>query len=234
MAISHTKKVSTSGIVSIVFPDKSTDRARHVVSRSSRRPTGKIPSWKMGRMIHWESPIERNAVKLLDADPAVIQFCEQPCEITYLLDGGKHSFFPDLLVCYRESKEFWEVVKSAEAISSENANRIELFRATLPKFGYGYRLVVAEEIESGHRLANSEVLLRYGRKPVPLIERERIRRIILRAGGISWQSVLDGHVGPSGREYICRLLLEGVLHIEISRPLTGHTVISLSSTDTSD
>jgi len=44
-----------SGIRSILLPKPGQMRSRNVVSRSNARSTGKYPSWKMGRMIHWEA-----------------------------------------------------------------------------------------------------------------------------------------------------------------------------------
>lgn len=59
-------------ILEIAFPPEGTVRARRIVSRSRARPTGKYPSWKMGRMIQWESTNELNAYRLLDANPAAL------------------------------------------------------------------------------------------------------------------------------------------------------------------
>ncbi|TAK68026.1 MAG: hypothetical protein EPO19_09230 [Betaproteobacteria bacterium] len=55
--------------VVIVFPEASERRSRRVVSRSRSRPTGKYPSWKMARMVQWEShantkPLVAAALKL--------------------------------------------------------------------------------------------------------------------------------------------------------------------------
>ena len=60
---------SDSPIISIELPNEGNLRSRTVVSRSRARPTGKYPSWKMGRMIQWESCNELNACRLLDANP---------------------------------------------------------------------------------------------------------------------------------------------------------------------
>ena len=38
-------------------------------------------------MVQWESENELNAFRLLDCDPDVTRFHEQPCEIVYVLDG---------------------------------------------------------------------------------------------------------------------------------------------------
>src|SRR5579859_7695488 len=45
-------------ILAVQPPPDGKIRARKVVSRSRARGTGKFPSWKMGRMIQWESTYE--------------------------------------------------------------------------------------------------------------------------------------------------------------------------------
>lgn len=81
-------------ISNIVFPKPGQLRSRKVVSRSRARPTGKYPSWKMRRMVQWESENELNAFRLLDCDPDVTRFHEQPCEVMYVLGGQRTSYGP--------------------------------------------------------------------------------------------------------------------------------------------
>ena len=91
------------GCLEIISPDLNQMRARRVVSRSRSRPTGKYPSWKMGRMVEWESHNELNAFRLLDADPDASAFHEQPLSIRYTLCGEVRLHVPDVLVeCARK------------------------------------------------------------------------------------------------------------------------------------
>lgn len=56
--------------------------------------TGKFASRKMSRNIAWESALERDLYYLLENDPSVIAFEEQPIEFSY----GKSSYTPDCMV----------------------------------------------------------------------------------------------------------------------------------------
>src|ERR1035437_349834 len=89
--------VNLSGIKSILFPAAGQMRSRKFISRSNARSAGKYPSWKMGRMMHWESSNELNAFRLLDCDPNVTSYSEQPCRIAYGLEGGEKIHYPDIL-----------------------------------------------------------------------------------------------------------------------------------------
>ena len=102
----------------IVFSSAEQVRSRRVVTRSRLRPTGKYPSWKMGRMLQWESMNELDAFRL-DCDPRVTAFTEQPCEIVYV-DGAKtRHHYPDIYAKIDSNHELWEVKAACEASQSE-------------------------------------------------------------------------------------------------------------------
>ena len=94
----HVMNQAGDRIVEIEFPKDGRVRSRTVVSRSRARPTGKYPSFKMGRMIQWESNNELNAYRLLDATPEVLAYHEQPLTIRFTLNGEPHIHYPDVLV----------------------------------------------------------------------------------------------------------------------------------------
>src|SRR5258708_29523779 len=56
---------------------------------------GRYPSLKMGRMVAFESTIERDYIYLLDYEPAVTSFAEQPLTIDYFCDGTMFHYTPD-------------------------------------------------------------------------------------------------------------------------------------------
>ena len=134
--------------------DTHVTRVRTVVTRSRARSTGKYPSWKMGRMVQWESPAELNACRLLDADPAVTAFYEQPLEITYFLDGEVHRHYPDILVLAPNRSELWKIKPESEAARPETVRRTELMRRALPAYGYTYRIVLAEDLAREEAVAS--------------------------------------------------------------------------------
>ena len=201
-------------------------RARKVVSRSNSRPTGKYPSWKMQRQVHWESHNELNAFRLLDANPLVLRFHEQPFEILYEIDGEQHRHFPDVLVETRDGKEVWEIKSLQWAVTDKNRSRAALMVAELPRHGFQYRPVVAEDLRKEPRLATVSTLLQWGRQGISAIERERLRISLERKPCVTWGEVLTGALGQHGRRHCSRLVLEGALHIDVNKALTPDTVLT--------
>lgn len=213
-------------ILEIKFPADGEVRSRKIVTRSRARSTGKYPSWKMGRMIQWESSNELNAYRLLDANPAATAYHEQPLCIRFVLNGETHMHFPDTMVQWGTSRELWEIKPSSEASRPGYVERTRFLEAALPKLGFAYRLVVAEDLKKEPRLSNVLTVLKFGRAPITDLAREQFRQIILASGSIQWKRVLDGDFGPQSRNVACRLILEGVLAVDLEHALTPDTCLT--------
>jgi hypothetical protein len=217
------KSDPTPTISNIVFPESGRLRSRKIVSRSRARPTGKYPSWKMRRMIHWESENELNAFRLLDCDPDVSGFREQPCEIQYVLNGQLRSHYPDILVEKNGRKELWEVKPESQAGKLNVAMRTTLLEQGLHCWGYTYKIVSAGDLAMQPRQATACVLLSFGRRAATDCEREFIRRALSRNGSLLWSNACRGDYGPRGREILCSLVLQGVLSVDLTLPISPIT-----------
>jgi hypothetical protein len=62
---------------------------------------------------------ELNAFRLLDCDPRVTVFTEQPCEIVYVDGTETRRHCPDTYVEIDSNQELWEVKAECEASLSE-------------------------------------------------------------------------------------------------------------------
>ncbi|NOT15275.1 MAG: hypothetical protein HOP21_06790 [Methylotenera sp.] len=209
--------------IQIIFPKDGKIRSRKVVKRSNARNTGKYPSWKMRRMMQWESAHEGNAMRILDATPNVISFSEQPCEILYVLNGVERRHYPDFIVIEGNQCEFWEVKTKSDANSPEVVERTAFLTKALPEYGYGYRVVFAEILAQQPRLDNIKRLNKLGRQPIYLLEQERIRRLFLNEPAISWG--IFEQQSPQILRNVSRLILEGKLCIDFNQPINSATSI---------
>ena len=209
--------------IQIIFPKDGKIRSRKVVKRSNARNSGKYPSWKMQRMMQWESVHEGNAMRMLDANPSVISFNEQPCEIIYNLNGEKHRHYPDLLVIESDQKELWEVKTAEDAAQPEVAERTIFLTEALPFYGYNYRMVIAESLASQPLLNNIKRLNKLGRQSVPIIQQETLRRIFKEQPVMDW-GVFEKQ-SPTALRQISRLILEGKLSIDLTQPIHAATQI---------
>jgi hypothetical protein len=214
-----------NGEIVIQLPKKGALRARKVVSRSGVKHTGKYPSMKMGRMMQAESEHELHAFQLLDADPQVEAFYEQPFRIIYSIAGAVHSHVPDILVKLKgvATAQLWEVKEAKELRDPMLRYRTQYLEEKMPRMGYTYALVPAESLESGHLLKNAQRLLRLGKVPVSEVTRERVRRIVDETGPLTWSAVERGQLGAKGLCVLARLVLEGYFIFDRQAPISPTT-----------
>jgi TnsA-like endonuclease N terminal len=217
------------GEIVIQLPKKGALRARKVVSRSGVRHTGKYPSMKMGRMMQAESEHELHAFQLLDADPQVEAFYEQPFTIFYSIAGTVHSHVPDILVKIKgvATAQLWEVKETKELSDPVLQSRTQYLERKMPGMGYTYALILAESLKRGHLLKNAQRLLRFGKVAVSEAAREKARRLVNETGPLTWGAVERGQLGEKGLFILSRLVLEGYLTFDRYAPILQTTRFDL-------
>lgn len=211
--------------VKIVFAAEG-ERTRRVVSRSNCRVTGKHPGFKSGRMHYWESFIERDAFTLLEADPHILSFAEQPAVI-YFGSKLKQRHYPDLLITSPDRREFVEIKTDRDADNDEVVERTALLTPALACHGYSYRVWRSSEIrDRTSRLSNLRHLLRFGRAPVSLVDFEWFRRIFEQASSLPWGIIVGKPTDAVRLTGLCRLVLEGKLQVDLEKPIFSDTVVT--------
>jgi hypothetical protein len=174
-------------------------------------------------MLHWESIGELNAFRVLDCDPDVTHFSEQPCRIVYVMDGVVRIHYPDILVTAAGGKQLWEVKTRSNALEPEVLARAAFLSCVLPRWGYEYRTVLAEDLARQPRLGNANLLLSLGKRAVSDCEWEDVRRTVAEHESLLWSQACAGNYGMRGRETLCSLVLRGVLTIDMSLPISPTT-----------
>jgi hypothetical protein len=216
--------VKGDGILAIKFAAPG-ERARKIISRSNARATGRFPSFRMGRMIHWDSPHELNAYRLLDSNPVVLAFAEQPCVIHYRLAGKDFRHYPDSLVKTAATNALWEVKTAADASRPEVIARTRLMTEHLPAYGYEYSIVFGEDLAREPRLRNVRFLLSSGRVSLSFEQKEYTRRLFAAVNFLRWQDVVEGRHAPFSVQQACRFVLDGVLHIKLDEKIGPETIL---------
>jgi hypothetical protein len=210
-------------VLEIEFPEDGALRARKVVTRSRARSTIKYPSWKNGRMCQAESPNECNAFRLLDCDPTVSRFSEQPCQIRFGDGRFVLRHFPDILAQIGDENRLIEVKTDEDAEKEEVKQRTLLMARELPRFGYSYVLMKASELSLQPRLSNFKQILRFSRYTPTEWDFELIREILHRRGALVWKEACAGAYGPRGRQILCNLVLRGNLFTDLHASWSSQT-----------
>lgn len=202
---------------------------RKMVTKSRKRVVGYLSNAKNNALIPWESQLERDYLRLLEADPQVLGFRAQPEWLHYVARGERHSYVPDIEVWTADRVFIDEVKTDTDAADAENCEMFGLFASIYAGRGYGCRVVVESEIRRQPRLGNVERLLRYRRhQPQP----DLLWRLeqAFRGGRVSTlaRATVEAERYGDGWAGIAVVLLHGALSIDIDRPLAPDTVIQFS------
>ncbi len=209
--------------ITIEFPEPGKVRSRKVVTRSKARATGKFPSLKANRMMQWESIHELNAFRLLEVNPEVKVFQEQPFVIHYVLDGIPYRHYPDIFVQTQSANEIWEIKPTAEAKRPEVMARTKFLELALPDHGYKYRVVLGEDLGRKIRLDNIKALLDCNRVTITPLVREKIRQIFSNAPTLTIGTLQECLQGEISQKEIYRLIIEGDLFCNMETRFSSTT-----------
>lgn len=203
--------------------------ARKITNRGSLKVIGKFPSLKMNTTIWWESQLERDYIYLLEIDPDVLSYQEQPFTISYSNLDKRRKYTPDFLVSRKGSKQIIEVKPERKISEPQNTRRLTQAASFCQANNLEFVVVSEKTIRVQPRLDNIKLLYRYARVSLSwhnyhdckayfrcveaksLIEAERD----LEAKGIT-------------RNHLLRLLWSGFLITDLMKPITPLSLIQLS------
>jgi hypothetical protein len=145
------------------------------VSNRGGNAVGRFPSTKMGRMIAFESLLERDFIYLLDYDPAVDWFEEQPLSIEYLHETQLLHYTPDFHLLEGGRHVLVECKPERFIDTEENRRKFAVGQAWCEKQGWEFRLVTDQQVRSGYSLQNVKLLAQYARQKVDAMTRSQIQ-----------------------------------------------------------
>ncbi|GGB52885.1 TnsA endonuclease N-terminal domain-containing protein [Fictibacillus barbaricus] len=126
-------------------------------------------SYKLKRDVHFFSDLEYEHWLLVEADPCIIDFCEQPLEIKFVYQGKLRSSIFDMWVKYENGHEEFREVKYESHLKpghpkyEDTLKQITIQREWCEIKGYGYKVQTDDFIRSNLLfLDNCRMLVSYG------------------------------------------------------------------------
>ncbi len=201
-------------------------RVREPVGRSFGSVRGKFPSKKNGRMIHWESQLERDAVYIFEFSPGVIKYQEQPFKTHYTFEGQTRRYTPDFTVTLSTGECIVVEVKPAERLlDPSERRRFDRIANHIQQLGFPFQILTEQEIRRPHLLENLQWLHRYRGERLTSFERRRFIDLLSAAQEITFASVESELTDPAA---IWNLIGEGILICNLREPLTAGTILHLA------
>lgn len=195
---------------------------RKVVRPTGRGVRGYFPSRKMGRMIAWESLLERDAILRFEFSSAIIRYEEQPQHVYYEQDGVTREYIPDFELIFDTGEVMHIEVKPSNKLKEpENAKKYAAIAEHYVAIGMPFRILSEKEIRSQPSLTNLQRLARY----LPRDTEENLdlylqNLSLLPGRTIEGASIVCGDALP-----VYKLLATGHYWFDINQPLTENTEI---------
>jgi hypothetical protein len=204
------------------------------VSNHGGNVIGKFPSIKMKRMLAFESLIERDYLYLLDYDPDVEWFEEQPLTITYQHDGKTLHYTPDFHLVEKGRHLLVECKPDKFVNTDENRRKFAAAREWCMQRDWEFRIVTDLQVRAGFRLQNVKFLTRYARQGVDPDIRGRIYALLHDSLIRPTVAHVAGAIPPYTPDTITASILHMAFHHEIivpldDSPVSGETTIGLPS-----
>jgi hypothetical protein len=201
-------------------------RVREPIGRSFGLVRGKFPSRKMGRMIHWESQLERDAVLLLEFSSGIAKFREQPIRTYYSFDGKTRRYTPDFELTFHSGEiQFIEVKPLQKSLDPTESHRLTKIREHFENSGRTFRIITETEIRKAQLLENLRVLFRYRHAALDAFDRRKWRERFKEVGAISFD---EAAVTVGGNIEVWNLIDQGILACDLRSPINGETVLKVT------
>ena len=198
------------------------------VSNRGGNIIGRFPSIKMGRMIAFESLLERDFIYLLDHDLAVDWFEEQPLRIEYVQDGKRLQYTPDFHVIKGDRQGLVECKPERFVETEENRRKFAVGREWCKEQGWSFELITDQKIRSGFRLQNVKLLAQYARQPVDVAIRSQIHALLQAAQTGIAVADLANAIQPVNSSVVTASIYCLAYHHEIQLPLDQGLISSQS------
>ncbi len=198
-------------------------KVRKVVTPSGRGVRGYFPSRKIGRMVAWESLLERDAILLLEYSSAVIRYAEQPARVNFLHEGKIRLYIPDFSaeICNIGNIHV-EVKPSAKLlVGSKTANLLDSIASHYRSTDTAFRILTEKELRRQPRLTNLRLLAYHSGRLHPSDRQSLVDRLLIQpANTIAAASRVLGDI-----RNVYRLLADGEYQCDLECALKPGTVI---------
>lgn len=202
---------------------------RKITNHNRRNRIGKFPSAKMGRMIMWESPLERDYIYLLEWDRDVQVYKEQPLKIFCPVDDAVCSYTPDFWVERVDDIDLVEVKSSKYLNTPEAILQKEIGTEYCQQEGLNHLLITEQEIRKGHFLGNIKILFRYSRMIVSFSYYNKIIGLVNKRAPLTIDDLNRLLRDVGGDEnflpIIYYLIFNKNLNVDLNKPLSSSSMI---------
>lgn len=205
-------------------------RSRTPKNTGTLKNIGKFPSLKNKKVVWFESHLERDFIYLAEFDREVIRYQEQPIKIKYVYDGKQCHYTPDFFIERQDKKQIVEVKPQYKTEKEEFIAFSTSMQKLLASEGYEYIVITDSTIRLQPRLSNIRLLWYYARIPISTRQKVLVHDFFCNSQkAVFSEFCLFLTHAKERKELIYALLFHGYLLLDINKPITEDSVISMGN-----
>ena len=189
------------------------------VSNRGGNIIGRFPSVKLGRMVDFESLIERDLIYLLDFEPEVTWFGEQPLTLEYEQQGKVRRYTPDFHVITNGQNSLVECKPQRAVKLPQNQEKFRAGQIWCAAKGWMFEVVTDEQLRGGYRLRNVKFLTQFAHYPIDPEVKGRIQACLTTASRPLSLAEVMAQVAPHHPHSIKIPIYYLAFHHELKLPL---------------
>jgi hypothetical protein len=189
------------------------------VSNRGGNIIGRYPSLKLGRMVAFESLIERDLIYLLDFEPDVMWFTEQPFAISYQYEGKALNYTPDFHVIRADQNTLVECKPQKFINTDDNQRKFAAAQAWCAAKGWVFQVVSDRQLRRGYRVRNVKLLTQFARYSIEPEVKGLICTFLVSAPGPVRVAEVMANVAPERPQAAIIPILHLAFHQELVLPL---------------
>lgn len=192
---------------------------------------GTFPSLKLGRLVWWESPVERDYIHLLEPDGTVKYYQEQPLKIRFLLNRREHLYTPDFMLWRGDKIQIVEVKPESKIYQEKYQYLFMMATQACSEKGYEFLVVTDTMIRVQPKLNNIKTFWRYARVPINSPRcLQHCKNIFNQTSEMALGDALELFAAKQiYKPTVYALLYWGVLEINLLEPINSDSRICLAS-----
>lgn len=205
--------------------------SRKINNRGGGKIIGNFASQKTGKMIRWESQLERDYIYHLELDPNVIDYVSQPEAIEYKnIDGKIAKYTPDFWVKRQNCEELVEIKPKEKTMETDFMEKIKSIDIAIKSAGYKYLIITEEDIYINPKFTNLKLLYRYSRFSPNEFKKEICVSYFRKKESAILRDILNDLSKQNITiDIIFQLLGRGILSIDLNKKLDLDTCIYMTS-----
>lgn len=202
-----------------------THRVRKPITRSRGKVRGQFPSKKMGRMVAWESQLERRACYLFEFSPEIVSFKEQPIKLNVPMHDRVHRYTPDFELTLDNGEVGYAEIKPKQKLENpELSVFLSITQQQLSNAGYFFKVMTEDDLV--HPVREQNLILLRAHQTHPLSEElvHLAQGLILQHSDLCF-SILVNAVGSTTTAYA--LIAHDYARIDLTQSINDNTPVAI-------